>query len=149
MDFELELDSPRPTASSQVYDHVMELRHISPTADDVPTTAAVLAYQPPHNPFAPISDMEYMHNSPISLAEQQPIVLRVAGTAQSISSDSGSECEDPDGSLERRMGNKKAGNAGMHPVFKRSRFVLTLHRSRSTKCRRHHHRYALWLDAVV
>ena len=157
MDLELKLDSPQPTASPQVYDHVMELRHISPPEDDVPSTAAVLAHQQlavrntqpesPHTPFAPFSDMEYTHNGLVSLAEKQPIAP--LSPAHSTSSDSGSEFEDPDGSPERRMGNEKAGNAGMDSVFERSRYGLTLHRSRSTKCWHHHHRYALWLCAVV
>jgi len=121
----------------QVYDHVMELRHISPPAEDVPDTAAVLAYQrpePPHIPFVLISDMEHTPHSLVSLAEQQPSAPPVAGTVQSISSDSGSGFDDFNGSPEQGMGNEKAENAGMHSVFKQSRHVLTLHRSHSTKC---------------
>src|SRR5258708_180458 len=125
----------------------MELRHISPPAEDVPGTAAVPAYQrpavwpePPHTPFTPISDMEYTPHGLVSLASQQPSAPPVAGTVQSISSDSGSEFDDFNGSPDQGMGNEKAGNAGMHSVFKRSRHVLTLHRSHSTKCWHHHHR---------
>ncbi len=152
MDLELKLDPPQPTANPQVYDHAMELRHVNPPADDVPSTAAIPAYQQlaiwntppesPHAPFAPLSDMEYPQDRLVYLAEQQPIAL--PSPVHSTSSDSGSEYEDPDGSPERRMGNEEAGIAGMESVFKRSRFVLTLRRCRSTKCWYHHHRYALW-----
>lgn len=153
MDLELEPDSPRPTASPRIYDHVMELRHISPPAEDVPNTAAVLAFQrpavwdvqpePPHTPFAPIPDMEDAPYGLVSLAEQQPIAPLGAGTVYSISSDSGSELDDSNGSSKQGAENERAGNAGMHSVFKRLRHVLTLRRSHSTKYWRRHHRYAL------